>query len=61
MYYLCCLVLLLLGWKKPAGWKVPKDYVDENDMVREDGIKIDGVELDKCSLRKGAVAASKEV
>jgi hypothetical protein len=34
--------------EKPAGWKVPKDYVDENDMVREDGIGIDGVEVDKC-------------
>jgi leucyl aminopeptidase (aminopeptidase T) len=33
--------------EKSAGWKMPKDYMDEN-MVREDGIGIDGVEVDKC-------------
>lgn len=58
VYYVSCLASSPAGMEKSAGWKEPKDYVDETDLVRDDGI---GIEVDTAIIEKGAVAASKEV
>ncbi|KAJ5141302.1 hypothetical protein N7526_002297 [Penicillium atrosanguineum] len=58
VYYMSCLASSPAGMEKYAGWKEPKDYVDENDLMREDGI---GNEVDTAVIEKGALAASKEV